>query len=80
MGIMRQFRQLHPMHRSTKSTFSSPTHNLVVGASSLDVAGLLALVANLLATGGLLGAVTRVVARLATVVAAHAVNALACCC
>ncbi len=39
---------------------------------------LLALVADLLATSGLLGAVTRVVARLAAVVALHAVDALAC--
>lgn len=52
-------------------------HDLVVGASSLDVAGLLALVANLFATGGLLGAVARVVTRLAAVVAPHAVDALA---
>lgn len=50
----------------------------LVGALSLDVATLLALVANLLATSGLLGAVTGVVARLAAVVALHAVDALAC--
>jgi hypothetical protein len=42
------------------------------------VAALLALVADLLATGRLLGAVTGVVARLATVVALHAVNTFAC--
>lgn len=54
-------------------------HNLVVvGASGLDVTRLLALVANLLATGRLLGTVARVVARLAAVVAAHAVDALTC--
>lgn len=39
---------------------------------------LLALVADLLTTSGLLGAVTRIVARLAAVVALHAVDALAC--
>lgn len=54
---------------------SLPRH--LVGALRLDVSRLLALVANLLATSGLLGAVARVVARLATVVAAHAVDALA---
>lgn len=42
------------------------------------MAALLALVADLLATGRLLGAVTGVVARLATVVALHAVNTFAC--
>jgi hypothetical protein len=42
------------------------------------VSGLLALVADLLTTSGLLGAVTGVVARLATVVALHAVDTLAC--
>jgi hypothetical protein len=41
------------------------------------VSGLLALVADLLTTSGLLGAVTGVVARLATVVALHAVDTLA---
>lgn len=50
---------------------------LVVGALSLNVASLLALVADLLTTSGLLGAVTRVVARLAAVVALHAVNTFA---
>jgi hypothetical protein len=49
---------------------------LVVGALSLDVTRLLALVADLLATSGLLGAVAGVVARLATVVALHAIDAL----
>jgi hypothetical protein len=51
--------------------------SLVVGALSLDVARLLALVADLLAAGRLLGAVTGVVAGLAAVVALHAVDALA---
>lgn len=51
---------------------------LVVGALSLDVASLLALVADLLTASGLLGAVTGVVARLAAVVALHAVNTFAC--
>lgn len=51
---------------------------LVVGASGLDVSRLLALVADLLATGRLLRAVTREVTVLATVVAFAAVNALAC--
>lgn len=49
---------------------------LVVGALSLDVTSLLALVADLLATSRLLGAVAGVVTRLATVVALHAVDAL----
>lgn len=49
---------------------------LVVGALSLDVTRLLALVADLLATSGLLGAVAGVVAGLAAVVALHAVDAL----
>jgi hypothetical protein len=49
---------------------------LGVGALSLDVTSLLALVADLLTSGGLLGAVARVVAGLATVVALHAVDAL----
>lgn len=49
---------------------------LVVGALSLNVARLLALVANLLASSRLLGAVARVMARLAAVVALHAVDAL----
>lgn len=56
------------------------TANLVVGASGLDVTGLLALVADLLATSGLLGAVAGVVTGLATVVALHAVDTLACFC
>lgn len=51
---------------------------LVVGAVGLDVAGLLALVADLLARGRGLGAVAREVAGLATVVALAAVNAVAC--
>lgn len=50
---------------------------LVVGALSLDVTGLLALVADLVTTSGLLGAVSGVVARLAAVVALHAVDTLA---
>lgn len=49
----------------------------LVGALSLDVTALLALVANLLATSGLLGAVTGVVSGLAAVVALHAVDTLA---
>lgn len=48
-----------------------------VGALGLDVAALLALVADLLAAGRLLGAVTGVVARLAAVVALHAIDTLA---
>ena len=51
---------------------------LVAGALRLDVSRLLALVADLLTTSGLLGAVAGVVARLATVVALHAVDTLAC--
>lgn len=51
---------------------------LVAGALRLDVSRLLALVADLLATSGLLGAVTRVVTGLAAVVALHAVDTLAC--
>lgn len=51
---------------------------LVAGALRLDVSRLLALVADLLTTSGLLGAVTGVVARLAAVVALHAVDTLAC--
>lgn len=50
---------------------------LVVGALSLNVARLLALVADLLTTSGLLGAIARVVTRLAAVVALHAVNTFA---
>lgn len=50
---------------------------LVVGALSLDVSGLLALVAHLLASGRALGAVAREVAGLATVVALAAVHAVA---
>lgn len=50
---------------------------LVAGALRLDVSRLLALVADLLTTSGLLGAVAGVVARLATVVALHAVDTLA---
>ena len=50
---------------------------LGVGASGLDVTRLLALVADLLATSRLLGAVAGVVAGLAAVVALHAVDALA---
>lgn len=42
------------------------------------MAALLALVADLLAAGRLLGAITGVVARLATVVALHAINTFAC--
>lgn len=42
------------------------------------MSGLLALVANLLAAGGLLGAITREMAILATVVALATVHTLAC--
>lgn len=49
---------------------------LVVRALSLDVTRLLALVADLLATSRLLGAVAGVVTGLATVVALHAVDTL----
>ena len=48
------------------------------GALGLDVARLLTLVADLLAGGGALGAVTRKVAVLAAVVALGAVDAVAC--
>ena len=51
--------------------------HLVVGALGLNVSSLLALVADLLATSRLLGAVTRVVTGLAAVVALHAVDTLA---
>lgn len=51
---------------------------LVSGALRLDVSGLLALVADLLAASRLLRAVAGVVAGLATVVALHAVDTLAC--
>lgn len=50
----------------------------LVRALSLNVAALLALVADLLATSGLLRTVAGIVAGLATVVALHAVDALAC--
>lgn len=50
---------------------------ILVGTGRLDVSSLLALVADLLAAGGrFLRAVTRVVARLAAVVAFHAVDTL----
>lgn len=49
----------------------------LVRALSLNVTALLALVADLLATSGLLRTVAGIVARLATVVALHAVDALA---
>jgi len=75
VGIIKLSRQLCP---STHDPCSTPSWEpLVVGAGSLDVASLLALVADLLTTSRLLGAVTRVVTRLATVVALHAVNTLA---
>jgi hypothetical protein len=76
VGIMELPRQLSLGHNVPKRT-SLPRHLVGVGALRLDVSRLLALVANLLATSGLLGAVARVVARLAAVVAAHAVDALA---
>lgn len=60
------------------TTFPPRQAGLVaVGAGSLDVTRLLALVANLLATSGLLGAVAGVVASPAAVVATHAVDTLA---
>lgn len=51
---------------------------ILVRALSLNVTALLALVADLLASSGLLRTIAGVVARLATVVALHAVDALAC--
>jgi hypothetical protein len=50
---------------------------LLVGALRLDMSCLLALVADLLSSGGFLRTVARVVARLATVVALHAIDAFA---
>lgn len=50
----------------------------LVGACRLDMTGLLALVADFLATGRFLRAVTGVVARLAAVVAFHAVDTFSC--
>ena len=73
MGIIELPRQLFSCR--SRAERIDPAR-LVVGALSLDVSGLLALVADLLATSSLLGAVTGVVARLATVVALHAVDAL----
>jgi hypothetical protein len=63
-------------HAAAKA--SAGIASLVVGAVGLDVAGLLALVADLLARGRGLGAVAREVAGLATVVALAAVHAVAC--
>jgi hypothetical protein len=51
--------------------------HLSAGALGLDVAGLLALVADLLATAGVLGAVTGEVTGLAAVVALGAVDTVA---
>lgn len=51
---------------------------ILVRALSLNVTALLALVADLLASSGLLRTIAGVVARLATVVALHAVDALTC--
>jgi hypothetical protein len=51
--------------------------DLVVGALRLNMSRLLALVADLLATSRLLGAVTGVVSGTAAVVAFHAVDTLA---
>jgi hypothetical protein len=51
--------------------------SLVVGALSLNVTRLLALIADLLATGGALGAVAREVAVLAAVVTLAAVDTVA---
>lgn len=52
--------------------------SLVVRALGLDVSGLLALVADLLAARVLLGAIAREVAAAAAVVALAAINTLAC--
>ena len=65
---------LHMLHDSITSDNRRP---LVVGALGLNVARLLALVADLLAASRLLGAVTREVAVLAAVVALGAVDTLA---
>lgn len=73
VGIMELPRQ-PPLSRSTKRTIFAS----LVGALGLNVTSLLALVADLLATSGLLGAVSGVMAGLATVVALHAVDTLAC--
>lgn len=78
MGIMELPRQLSPQWMMPTHERTHHVRRLVVGALGLDVAGLLALVADLLTTSRLLGAVARVVARLAAVVALHAVDALAC--
>lgn len=59
------------------SITSDNRRSLVAGALGLDVARLLALVADLLAASRLLGAVTREVAVLAAVVALGAVDTLA---
>jgi len=59
--------------------FIASPHANLVGALGLDVAGLLALVASLLATGGaLLGALAGEMSGAAAVVALLAVNAVAC--
>ena len=58
------------------STIRSAAYNLDVGALGLDVAGLLALVADLLAGAGLLGAVAGQMARDTAVVAFVAVDAV----
>lgn len=59
--------------------FIASPHTNLVGALGLDVAGLLALVASLLATGGtLLGALAGEMTSTAAVVALLAVNAVAC--
>jgi len=78
VGIMELPRQLSPQWMMPTHERTHHVRRLVVGALGLDVAGLLALVADLLTTSRLLGAVARVVARLAAVVALHAVDALAC--
>jgi hypothetical protein len=62
------------------STIRSAANNLDVGALGLDVAGLLALVADLLAGAGLLGAVAGQMARDTAVVALVAVDAVTCTC
>jgi hypothetical protein len=59
------------------STIRSAAYSLNVGALGLDVAGLLALVADLLAGAGLLRTVTRQMSGDAAVVALVAVDAVA---
>lgn len=72
-------RALHTATQRIRSVVNSRLYaaaHLGAGALGLDVAGLLALVADLLAGGGTLGAVTGEVAVLAAVVALGAVDAV----